>query len=86
MLYNDVGILLSSAVIGDVPKEYQFVEGSSSKGLLLACKILAESFGIPDGKVFLKKGLRMNIDHMASIYSMDGEDYLFSMRICMDSY
>ena len=39
----------------------------AGEGLLLAHKISAESFGVPEEKAhFLKEGLRMNIDNMAS--------------------
>ena len=76
MLSNLTGILESSVVISppdQLPEKYRFKAEKAGEGLLLARKLLAEAHNVPISHVhFLPRGLRLNSDDMAFLYSQDG--------------
>jgi len=76
MLSNLTGILESSVVISppdEIPEKYRFKAEKAGKGLLMSRKLLAEAHNVPIDYVhFLPRGLRLNSDDMAFLYSQDG--------------
>ena len=69
------GILLLSAVIaGNMPREHHFRSERAGEGLLLGRDLLSKAFGVPVDHVhYLPRGLMMNIDNMACMYSTQNE-------------
>ena len=76
MLSNLAGTLESSAVIcppDQLPEKYRFKAENAGEGLLTSRKLLAEAHNVPIDYVhFLPRGLRLNSDDMACLYSQDG--------------
>ena len=71
MLADCAGMLYVSAVVSaDVSPEHRFRDSKAKEGLLLGREALSKAFGVPLEHIdYLPRGMTMNIDDMACIYS-----------------